>query len=155
MTFHYINGSKKIAKCHLLRFDGNAKPNPGNISCGMVIYSPEKENKLLFEYGYFEKTCKNNNESECIALIKGLEYALQNNIFNLAIEGDSQFVIDTFISNEKPKAPYKEYYKQMKIYKEIFETLAIRHIPRKENSYPDYLARKAYDLKQSFETVFL
>jgi len=155
MAFRYIKGCKKVTSCHLLRFDGNAKPNPGNISCGIVIYAKEKENKLLYEYGYYEKASKNNNESECIALIKGLEYALQNNIFHLAIEGDSQFVIDTFSSNEKPKGPYKEYYEQMRVYRDIFDTLAIRHIPRNQNSYADFLARKAYDLKQSYETTFL
>ena len=155
MTFRYIKGTKKISQCHLLRFDGNAKPNPGNISCGIVIYTPEKQNKLLYEYGYYEKASKNNNESECIALIKGLEYALQNDIFHLAIEGDSKFVIDTFISNSKPKGDYKEYYEKMKLYKDIFETLAIRHIARNENSYADHLARKAFDLRQSYETIFI
>lgn len=137
-----------------MQFDGNAKPNPGNISCGIVFYSPVT-NELLYEYGYYEKGSKNNNESECIALIKGLEYALQNDIYDIAIEGDSQFVIDTFISKEKPKGPYKHYYEQMTIYKEIFDTIAIRHIPRSENMYADTLARKAYDLKQSYETVFI
>jgi ribonuclease HI len=154
MNFRYVKGLKNTSKCHILRFDGNAKPNPGNISCGIAIYSPEKEDKLLFEYGYFEKAHKNNNESECIALIKGLEYALENNIFNLIIEGDSQFAIDTFISKEKPKGPYREFYDKMNLYKDIFETLLIRHIPRRENTYTDLLARKAFDLRQSYETIF-
>jgi len=154
MSFCRIKGSRKASKCILIQFDGNAKPNPGNISCGIVFYSQEL-NKLIYEYGYYEKAFKNNNESECIALIKGLEYALQNDIYDIAIEGDSQFVIDTFISKEKPKGPYRQYYEQMLVYKDIFDTIAIRHIPRSENIYADSLARKAYDLKQSFETVFL
>lgn len=154
MTFRYIKGIRKVSKCVLMRFDGNAKPNPGNISCGIVFYSHDN-NKLLYEYMYYEKTNKNNNESECTALIKGLEYALQNDIYHITIEGDSQFVIDTFISKEKSKGPYRDYYEKMNIYKEIFDTIAIRHIPRSENTYADTLARKAYNLKQSFETTFV
>jgi ribonuclease HI len=154
MAYRYIKGVQKVSKCVLMRFDGNAKPNPGNISCGVVFYSNDT-NKLLYEYGYYEKSSKNNNESECTALIKGLDYALQNDIYDITIEGDSQFVISTFISKENPKGPYREYYEKMNVYKEIFDTIAIRHIPRSENTYADMLARKAYDLKQSFETTFV
>lgn len=154
MNFHFVKGARKVNKCFLMRFDGNAKPNPGNISCGIVFYSPEPNSQIVYEYGYYEKTVKNNNESEYIALVKGLEYALQNNIFHLAIEGDSKFIVDSFISNSKPKGDYKEYYEKVKVYKDIFETLAIRHIPRKENVYADHLAHKAFDFKRCFETTF-
>ena len=65
MNFKHINGLKKLSKCILMQFDGNAKPNPGNISCGIVFYSPVT-NKLLYEYGYYEKASKNNNESELV-----------------------------------------------------------------------------------------
>ena len=136
-----------------MQFDGNAKPNPGNISGGVVIFSPEPR-EVLFELGIYEKTNKNNNDSECIALIKGIEYALEHDIYDLIVEGDSQFALNILSNNIKIKEDYKIYSEKIKVYSEIFNTLGIEHIPRKENTYADSLARKAFEFKKSFTTEF-
>lgn len=151
MNYKIIKGITKVSKCHLMRFDGNAKPNPGNISSGIILYSPDTRT-ILYEYGLYKEAKLNNNESECVCLIKGLEYSLQHNIFNLVIEGDSQFALD--IISKKPKGPYTTYYKDIQILIDIFDTIIIKHIPRKENSIADNIARKAYELKQNFVTEY-
>lgn len=153
MAKRLLRTLKKPSKCYLMQFDGNAKPNPGNISSGIVFFSPEPREEL-YELGYYEKGKKNNNDSECIALIKGLEFALEHDIYDLMIEGDSQFAISMLNSKVKPKGPYKEYYEKIQLYGDIFDTIDIKHIPRSDNAYADAIARKAYDFKKSFITEF-
>ena len=145
---------KNANKCYLMQFDGNAKPNPGNISCGIVFFSPEKREEL-YEIGYYEKGKLNNNESECIAFIKGLEFALEHDMYDLAIEGDSQFAISMLNSKVPPKGPYKEYFEKIQLYGDIFDTISAKHIPRVENNYADSVARKAYDFRKNFFTEFI
>jgi ribonuclease HI len=149
-----LRGLKKTNKSFLMQFDGNAKPNPGNISCGIAFFSPELREEL-YEIGYYEKGNKNNNDSECIALIKGLEFALEHDMYNLMIEGDSQFAISMLNSKVPPKGPYKEYFEKIQLYGDIFDTISIIHIPRSENNYADSIARKAYDFKKNFITEFV
>jgi hypothetical protein len=36
----------------------------------------------------------------------------------------------------------------------IFDTIIIKHIPRKENNIADNVARKAYELKKNFVTEY-
>lgn len=150
-------GMKTPNKCFLMQFDGNAKPNPGNISCGVVFFSPETNipREELYEVGYYEKGKMNNNESECIAFIKGLEFALEHDMYDLAIEGDSQFAISMLNSKVPPKGPYKEYFEKIQLYGDIFDNITAKHIPRSENNYADSVARKAYDFRKNFFTEFI
>ena len=154
MAKRLLRELKKTNKCFLMQFDGNAKPNPGNISCGVVFFSPEPREEL-YEVGYYEKGKMNNNESECIAFIKGLEFALEHDMYDLAIEGDSQFAISMLNSKVPPKGPYKEYFEKIQLYGDIFDNITARHIPRSENNYADSVARKAYDFRKNFFTEFI
>lgn len=154
--YKYLRGDKDKYKCNLLQFDGNAKPNPGNLSCGIIIMSPKKGlyRTPKYEYGYYKQGNYDNNESEFFALYKGLEHALENDIYNLVIEGDSAFVIDSVIHNKELRKPYSEYLEKIQEYIPIFDTFAIRHIDRSKNDEADYLARVANIYCKNFETRY-
>ena len=155
--FFYLRGNKNKYKCNLLQFDGNSKPNPGTLSCGIIIMSPKviDYRTPLFEYGYYKNDKKyHNNESEFYALFKGLEHALENDIYDLIIEGDSLLIIDSIINNKTLRKPYSDYLEKIQLYLPIFNTLAFRHITRDKNDEADYLARVAYVYNKNFETRY-
>ena len=158
-AFRYYTAITKMkpTKCHLLQFDGNAKPNPGIASCGGLIYSPFTKGKRipLIEIGTFMKTDRayDNNQSEFIALKAGLETALKYEIYDLVVEGDSKYVIDCVTYNTTstwPKIKFQEFFEAVEEYLPMFDTLAFRHIPRKENKAADAIAREAFETQTSF-----
>ena len=156
--FRYYTAISKIkpTKCHLLQFDGNAKPNPGIASCGGLIYSSFTKGKRipLIEIGTFMKTDRlyDNNQSEFIALKAGLETALKYDMHDLVVEGDSKYVIDcvTYDITTWPKIKFQEFFEAVEEYLPMFDTLAFRHIPRKENKAADAIAREAFETQTSF-----
>ena len=158
-AFRYYTAITKMkpTKCHLLQFDGNANPNPGIASCGGLIYSPFTKGKRipLIEIGTFMKTDRayDNNQSEFIALKAGLETALKYEIYDLVIEGDSKYVIDCVTYNTTstwPKIKFQEFFEAVEEYLPMFDTLAFRHISRKENKAADAIAREAFETQTSF-----
>ena len=158
-AFRYYTAITKMkpTKCHLLQFDGNAKPNPGIASCGGLIYSPFTKGKRipLIEIGTFMKTDRayDNNQSEFIALKAGLETALKYEMYDLVVEGDSKYVIDCVTYNTTstwPKIKFQEFFEAVEEYLPMFDTLAFRHISRKENKAADAIAREAFETQTSF-----
>jgi len=154
--YKYLQGSKHKYKCNLMQFDGNAKPNPGALSGGVIIMSPKlsEYRTPIYEYGFYKKGTYDNNESEFYAIFKGLEYALENDIYDLVIEGDSFLVVDSIVNNKKLRKPYSDYLEKIQVYLPIFNTFAIRHINRDKNSEADNLARIAFLYKKNFETRY-
>lgn len=158
-AFRYYTAITKMkpTKCHLLQFDGNANPNPGIASCGGLIYSPFTKGKRipLIEIGTFMKTDRayDNNQSEFIALKAGLETALKYEMYDLVVEGDSKYVIDCVTYNTTstwPKIKFQEFFEAVEEYLPMFDTLAFRHISRKENKAADAIAREAFETQTSF-----
>lgn len=158
-AFRYYTSITKMkpTKCHLLQFDGNANPNPGIASCGGLIYSPFTKGKRipLIEIGTFMKTDRayDNNQSEFIALKAGLETALKYEMYDLVVEGDSKYVIDCVTYNTTstwPKIKFQEFFEAVEEYLPMFDTLAFRHISRKENKAADAIAREAFETQTSF-----
>ena len=155
-AFRYYAGKIKHTKCYLLQFDGNAKPNPGIASCGGLISSPftKGQRTPLVEIGTYMNTDRpyDNNQSEFIALKAGLETALKYHMYDLVVEGDSKYVIDcvTYDITTWPKKKFQEFFEAVEEYLPMFDTLAFRHIPRKENKAADALARESFETRTSF-----
>ena len=94
-----------------------------------------------------------NNQSEFIALKAGLETALKYEMYDLVVEGDSKYVIDCVTYNTTstwPKIKFQEFFEAVEEYLPMFDTLAFRHIPRKENKAADAIAREAFETQTSF-----
>jgi hypothetical protein len=81
MEYYYLRGTKDKHECNLLQFRSSSQ------SCGIILLS-KKDSKYrspLFEYGYHTKETENISESNFYALFKGLEHALENDIYDLIL----------------------------------------------------------------------
>ena len=157
MKYFYLRGTKHKYECNLLQFKSSSSSSSCSSSCGIIIMS-KKEDKYrtpLLEYGFYTKETQNINESEFYALFKGLEYALENDIYDLMVEGDSLLVIESIISKKiNLTKPYSDYLEKIKIYISIFNTFGIRYICKERNDEAEYLADVAFTYKKNFETKY-
>lgn len=125
---------------YLMKFDGCSKGNPGTAACGAVLYHNDIEiwcgSKFL---GYNET----NNYAEYMGLIIGLEKAIELNIRELAIEGDSMIVIKQMNGEYKVKSSnISELNKQAMKLKIKFNNISFSHIYRENNKRADELCNR-------------
>lgn len=143
MRFFILKGTGRINldDCYLLQFDGLASPNPGEITCGSLMFNPE--DNLVFEKGSY-LGFGTNNQAEYKGLIEGLIIAKNLGVKKLLIEGDSMLIIKQVIGEWKVKdAILKNLKEKVDRLLNNFSYVAIRHIPREFNSHADDLANKA------------
>jgi ribonuclease HI len=125
---------------YLLRFDGCSKGNPGMAAAGAVLYKNETEiwsgSKFL---GYKET----NNYAEYMGLIMGLSKAIELNIIELIVEGDSMVVIKQMTGEYKVNSSnISELHKLASEMKLKFTNITFSHIYRKDNKRADELCNK-------------
>ena len=125
----------------LLRFDGCSKGNPGKAAAGAVIYQNETEiwsdSRLV---GYNET----NNYAEYMGLIMGLNKAIELNINELHVEGDSMLVIKQITGKFKVNSSNLiELHKLATQLKSRFQTITFEHIYRDKNTRADELCNEA------------
>ena len=127
----------------VLYFDGCSKGNPGLAGIGAVIYKQEVEYWSSCKHIGNNKT---NNESEYSALIFGLESALELNIKNLSVCGDSLLVINQVNNIYKVKHPnlYELYEKVIEL-KKRFDYIDFNHVFRNNNKRADQLSNLALE----------
>ena len=132
-------------------FDGLCQPiNPGGISCyafvvkrgGRTIYS---------DYGVAGEPFSEdstNNVAEYTALVKALQWLLENNLGSTKVEikSDSQLIVNQLRGDYKVKAKrIIRLYKQVLLLKSKFQDIQIRWVPREKNREADRLTNKAYN----------
>ena len=141
-TFYSLHMNSIITKSRcLLRFDGCSKGNPGKSGAGAVIYTDNYE--LWADYLYLGSNVT-NNQAEYAGLILGLKKALELNITELDVEGDSKLVIQQMNKTYKCNSP--KLYSSFKISCELssqFDIITFRHIYRDDNKRADKLANMA------------
>jgi ribonuclease HI len=120
-------------------FDGSARPNPGEMQCGFVIYNP---NGLEISRGSKKLGYGTNNRSEYYGLIELLKTAIQKKINHIIIYGDSEIIIKQMkneykVKNKNLKLLWQE--AQKLILK--FESVEWQHVPRNQNFIADNLSR--------------
>ena len=126
--------------CYVLHFDGCADPNPGNTSCGAVIYLNNEE---VWSKGKYLKLKQTSNYAEYCGLIIGLKCCVNSNIKKLIVKGDSQLVINQMNGSYKTKSDnLKELYIKCKEYVEKFDKIVFTWIPREENRRADEIANQ-------------
>jgi ribonuclease HI len=129
---------------HKLYFDGASRGNPGLASYGGVIYDGNNAEKLTY-------CCKfehpqTNNYAEYYGILRGMELALENDITELEVYGDSSLVINQLNGLWKVKSPNIEpLYKTCLILKKKFIAIRFNHVLRKFNKRADEMANKALD----------
>lgn len=132
----------------LLQFDGLSYPNPGISTGGAVLFDHNK--KVMFEVGEYIGFAT-NNQAEYIGLIIGLQRAVELNIKNILIEGDSKLII--YQSAGKWKVNNEDLKVLNQTVKELtnkFDFVGIRHVYRNSNKYADRITNDVLKSKQSY-----
>lgn len=121
-------------------FDGSARPNPGRCGLGAVLEGPDGQRiELSLDGGH-----GNSSEAEYRALIALLRAAVRHGARDLAVQGDSQVVIDDVHAPDCASAPALQAYRR-----EALALLArlpgacLRWIPRHRNLQADALSQRA------------
>lgn len=122
--------------------DGAARGNPGPAGIGVVI---RNEKEVLLEVSdYIGKTT--NNIAEYMALIRGLEEALDMGQRHVEVFADSELLVKQIKGEYKVKneglAPL--FYNVRSLIKK-FKQFSITHVPREENEHADVLSNKGID----------
>ncbi len=132
-------------------FDGLCQPiNPGGISCyAFVVKSGSRT--VYSDYGVAGKPFSDdstNNVAEYTALVKALQWLLENNLGSTKVEvkSDSQLIVNQLRGVYKVKAKrIISLYKQALLLKSKFQDIQIKWVPREENREADRLTSKAYN----------
>lgn len=132
-------------------FDGLCQPiNPGGIPCYAFIVKADG-NTLYSDYGIAGEPFSEdstNNVAEYTALVKALQWLLENNLGSAKVEikSDSQLIVNQLRGDYKVKAKrIISLYKQVLLLKSKFQDIQIRWVPREKNREADRLTNKAYN----------
>jgi ribonuclease HI len=128
---------------YALKFDGCSKGNPGPSGAGAVLYNDGVE--IWANCSYVGKNT--NNFAEYSGLILGLTEAVNKNIKDLIVYGDSLLVIQQMNKKYKVKShnliPLFNDAKELEKY---FDSISYQHIYRNENSRADALSNDGLKL---------
>jgi ribonuclease HI len=125
---------------YVLNFDGCSKGNPGPSGAGGAIY---KNGKEILNYSVFLGNVT-NNESEYKSLSIGIAKAIELNIKNLIVKGDSQLVINQIsVKYRVNNSNLKEIFSLIKRKIKFFNNISFNHVYRNNNKRADELANKA------------
>ncbi len=117
-------------------FDGGAKPNPGQMTIGGWIASPNRKILLKFSDSVGHGT---NNEAEYNAYIRLLKEAKKLGIENISIRGDSALVVNQVNGNWKAKDSRMKELKNQSISLMEGMDIVLTHVVRKYNTMADSL----------------
>jgi ribonuclease HI len=123
--------------------DGAARGNPGPAGIGVVI---RNDAKVLVEVSdSIGKTT--NNVAEYMALIRGLEEAIDMGQKNVEVFSDSELLVKQINGEYKVKneglAPL--FLQARSLIKQKFNKFSIHHTAREENEHADKLANRGID----------
>ena len=128
----------------VLLFDGGSRGNPGPSGCGYVIMNSDETEILIGDSEFLGRNT--NNYAEYMGMILGIKKALELNIDNLIIKGDSQLVIKQMLKQYSVKAP-----NLIPLYNYAnnlilgFKDTKFYHIKRNLNTLADKMANHAMD----------
>jgi len=125
--------------------DGASRGNPGPAGAGAVLVNPRGQVQL--QRGQYLGVTT-NNVAEYRALLLGLAAAQILGVKNIQVYSDSELLVRQITGSYRVKAPHLlPLWQKAKKELQKFETHAISHVPREENSQADGLANQAIDRK--------
>ncbi|XP_062080085.1 uncharacterized protein LOC133784830 [Humulus lupulus] len=135
----------EIQKKWIITFDGSSTSNGGGE--GIVLTNPEGKNHTQAYKLSFDCT---NNEAEYEALILGMTAALNMEVKEVVIKGDSKLVIQQVKGEFSVKEPSLVIYRAMvQELAKNFQERQFAHMPRTQNRYADALATMASKVEVS------
>uniref|UniRef100_A0A803L4J8 RNase H type-1 domain-containing protein n=1 Tax=Chenopodium quinoa TaxID=63459 RepID=A0A803L4J8_CHEQI len=130
-------------------FDGVARQD--GAGAGVVFVSPEKH---VLPYSFVLTQLCSNNMAEYQALIMGLQMAVEMEIQDLDVYGDSQLVISQLLGEyEVKKEDLIPYHKHASRLLDKFDIVKLSHVPRSANKMADALAGLAATLTLGAEEI--
>ena len=133
--------NKNLENNYVLQFDGCSKGNPGLAGAGAVIL---KNGKEIWCDSLFVSEKATNNQAEYAGLILGLKAAIELQISELHVEGDSALVIRQINGEYNVHSSnLLELYEAAKQLQTNFKTISFSHIYRDKNKRADELANSA------------
>ena len=132
---------------YILQFDGGSRGNPGPSAGGAVIYKNDLSNTNEIWTGFkYVGDNKTNNYAEYYGLIIGLESAINLNINNLLVQGDSLLIINQVTKKWQVKSDsLKILYNIVNKLLTNFEHIRFEHIRRQYNKRSDSLVNQCLD----------
>jgi probable phosphoglycerate mutase len=124
-------------------FDGGARSNPGPAGYGVYIVGDNGE--VLAELsGSLGNTT--NNIAEYNGLIAALQWAVDRNMTQLAVKGDSQLIIEQMRGNYKVKNEgLKPLYLKARLLVMQIGDVTFEHVRREQNKEADRLSNVGMD----------
>lgn len=128
--------------------DGASRGNPGPASIG--VYITDSKGHVCTEFGE-TLGLQTNNFAEYMAVIKGLQAALDNKVSKVTLKSDSQLLIRQLLGQYRvKKATLMPLFEKCKQLLSQFESFQLEHIPRELNQEADRLANQALDRSEVF-----
>ena len=123
--------------------DGGARGNPGQAAIGIIL-KDEKGEKIKAKGHYLG--IGTNNEAEYMALLMGLELALELDIQKLECRLDSELVVKQLNGAYKVKMPkLRALYDRVKLLSQKFANIQYVHVHREQNSEADKIVNEVLD----------
>ncbi len=123
--------------------DGAAVPNPGPAGIGAVLHNDKGD--IVAEISKYIGPAT-NNKAEFLALIAGLEKALELGAEHVDINSDSELIVRQIEGKYRSKA-MKPLFDQVVSLLGEFKSYTVQHIPREQNTEADALSKRALKLK--------
>lgn len=125
---------------YTLFFDGCSKGNPGPAGAGAVLYQGNKE---IWAKSIFVGNNSTNNVAEYTGLIIGLHEAVNKNIKELIVKGDSMLVIKQMKGEYKVNSKdMQRLYENAKSFEKSFDKIIYEHVYREHNKRADQLSNE-------------
>ena len=130
-----------------LHFDGESQEDSGLAGAGAVV----KHGKDVYELGQFLDSAT-KSEAEYAALILGLNKALELEIDELAIYGDSAIVMNHLSGEEEVDEPeLMSLGQQAQKLVEQFMTTRLNHVKQGKNKHADWVARQVMESQENID----
>ena len=123
--------------------DGASRGNPGPGAIGVVLANPQGQAITQFGRVVGQTT---NNRAEYLALLAGLQEALEQGAKRVLICLDSELVVRQLTGRYRVRhQALQPLFRQVTSLLSRFEAWEIRHVPRELNRQVDALANRALD----------
>ena len=124
-------------------FDGGARQNPG--PAGYGVYIVDDNGAVLAEL-HGSLGIATNNIAEYRGLIAALQWAVDNNVTEITIKGDSLLIVEQMRGNYKVKNEgLKPLHMQARMLVMQIGNVKFAHVPREQNKDADRLSNVAMD----------
>ena len=127
----------------IINSDGAAVPNPGLAGIGAVLRNDKSV--VVAEISKYIGP-STNNKAEFLALIAGLEKALELGAEHVDINSDSELIVRQIEGKYRSKV-MKPLFDQVVSLLGEFKSYTVQHIPREQNTEADALSKRALRLK--------